>query len=166
MLWLLLLPIVVGGEFRVVHERGIASLYRPWKKSKTVPYARYAGRWSVRPKPTDRVCAHRWLPFGTLVRLTRKNGRSALCVVLDRGPFGACVPTRRNYRGRGCPKGYRYRVIVNRRRLPRGAYYRGVIDATPLVHEAMGSPGWLWVKVERQDGRSRRSFPQGLALNY
>jgi hypothetical protein len=165
MLWLWLLPVVVGseGRFEVV-ERGIASMYRPWKKSATVPYARYAGRWNVLPKPTDRVCAHRWFPFKTKLRLTRRDGRSSTCVVLDRGPFGACVPTGDAVKRRGCPRGYRYRVIVNRRRLPRGAFYRGVIDATPLVHQAMGSPGWLWVKVERQ--RSRKGSRLASALNF
>lgn len=34
-------------------------------------------------------CAHRSLPFGTLIRVTRRDGRSVGCVVRDRGPFVA-----------------------------------------------------------------------------
>ena len=35
------------------------------------------------------VCAHRTLPFGTRVKVTnKKNGRSVVVRVIDRGPFG------------------------------------------------------------------------------
>ncbi len=34
-------------------------------------------------------CAHKTLPFGTVVHITASNGRTASCVVDDRGPFGA-----------------------------------------------------------------------------
>ncbi len=35
------------------------------------------------------VCAHRTLPFGTQVRVTnKKNGKSVVVRVIDRGPFG------------------------------------------------------------------------------
>lgn len=34
-------------------------------------------------------CAHKSLPFGTVVHITASNGRTATCVVDDRGPFGA-----------------------------------------------------------------------------
>jgi rare lipoprotein A len=33
-------------------------------------------------------CAHKTLPFGTVVHITASNGRTASCVVDDRGPFG------------------------------------------------------------------------------
>ena len=37
----------------------------------------------------EMVCAHRTLPFGTRVRVTnKKNGRSVVVRVIDRGPFG------------------------------------------------------------------------------
>ena len=32
-------------------------------------------------------CAHKSLPFGTVVQITASNGRTASCVVNDRGPF-------------------------------------------------------------------------------
>ena len=34
-------------------------------------------------------CAHQTLPFGTVIHITASNGRTATCVVDDRGPFGA-----------------------------------------------------------------------------
>jgi len=38
--------------------------------------------------PAKPICAHKTLPFGTVLRL-RYRGRTALCVVLDRGPYVA-----------------------------------------------------------------------------
>lgn len=36
----------------------------------------------------DLTCAHRWLPFGTRLRVTNiENGRSVVVTVTDRGPF-------------------------------------------------------------------------------
>lgn len=34
-------------------------------------------------------CAHKTLDFGTVVHITTDDGRTATCVVDDRGPFGA-----------------------------------------------------------------------------
>lgn len=34
-------------------------------------------------------CAHQTLPFGTVIHITASNGRTATCVVDDRGPYGA-----------------------------------------------------------------------------
>lgn len=42
------------------------------------------------------VCAHRWLPCGSKVRVVNPaNGRSSLCVVEDRGPYGVDVRSQR-----------------------------------------------------------------------
>lgn len=39
----------------------------------------------------DRLtAAHRTLPFGTLVRVTSRNGRSVIVRINDRGPFIRC----------------------------------------------------------------------------
>lgn len=163
----MLLATVQSGQpadFKIVHKRGLTSLYRPWRKSATVPFARYPGAWRRKPTPRDLVCAHRWLPFWTVLRITNpRNGKEATCVVLDRGPYGACVPEPGAVKGR-CPKGYRYKVIVKRRNrdLPRGGYYRGVIDATPRVHKMMESPGWIWTKVERRVGKKRPNIERFL----
>lgn len=128
---------------------GIASLYRPWKKSRWVPNARYPGNWTVRPTRRDLVCAHRTLPFWTVLKLTRSNGERAFCVVLDRGPFGFCDQGKAGKDPR-CRRGGRWTVATTRR--GRRGYYRGMIDATPAVHRMMRSKGWVRVRVERLAG--------------
>lgn len=66
-------------------ESGIASVYAVPGKD------RYAGRRSAsgeRVQPGALVAAHRTLPFGTMVRVTnRRNGKSAVVRIIDRGPF-------------------------------------------------------------------------------
>jgi len=136
-------------------DRGIASTYLPWRKSRYVPYARYPGNWRVKPTKRDLVCAHRTLPFWTILRLRTKRGGVARCVVLDRGPYGYCAPAKSSKGGR-CKKGFRWRVAVRRKHRAKGGYYRGVIDATPAVHRMMGSRGWVSVTVERLVGAERR----------
>lgn len=139
------------------HEvgRGIASQYRPWRKSRLVPNARYAGRWNTKPTPDDLVCAHRTLPFGTYLRL-RWRDRVGVCVVLDRGPYGFCKKLKTTHRpSRQCPAGFRYIITIRGRQL-RG-FYRGLIDATPAVHRMLGSAGWVRVRIERLNlERNRR----------
>jgi hypothetical protein len=99
-----------------------------------------------------------------VLRITNiKKGTSALCMVLDRGPFGACVPAEsKAVKVPQCRRGYRYQVITNWRLLPTGGYYRGVIDATPRVHKMMGSPGWTWTRVERLVGKRRPNIERFL----
>lgn len=62
-------------------ETGIASWYgHPYHGRRTASGARYNMHADT--------CAHKTLPFGTLVRVTnRRNGRSVNCYVTDRGPF-------------------------------------------------------------------------------
>lgn len=44
--------------------------------------------------PNEMVCAHRTLPCGTVVVLVNpRTGLSAPCRVLDRGPYGALLPS-------------------------------------------------------------------------
>jgi len=124
--------------------KGLASMYRPWEKSKTVPYARYAGAWNTLPTSLDLVCAHRSLPFGTVLRISYKN-RVSYCAVFDRGPYGYCEPSTRRSKQVGCPKGYRYKVTVK----GKNGWYRGMIDATPSVFYLLRSQGWVTVNVER-----------------
>jgi len=115
-------------------EVGLASLYRP------APGSVYAD--GGRPRPTDAVCAHRTLPLGSRVRVTLGQ-RSTVALVRDRGPWGACVPGRGV--GRSCPAGYRWRALT---RLPRGGWWRGVLDCTPAVWARLGARGWRVVRVE------------------
>jgi rare lipoprotein A len=70
-----------GGVARA--EFGIASVYGNGDG--------YAGRKTAsgeRMNPHALTAAHRTLPFGSRVRITnRKNGRSAVVRISDRGPF-------------------------------------------------------------------------------
>jgi rare lipoprotein A len=66
-------------------ESGMASVYAVPGKDV------YAGRKSAsgeRVQPGALVAAHKTLPFGTTVRVTNKrNGKSAVVRIIDRGPF-------------------------------------------------------------------------------
>ena len=58
-------------------QSGKASFY--WKKQKTAS--------GVMFDPSQLTAAHKTLPFGTLVRCTRENGKSITVMINDRGPF-------------------------------------------------------------------------------
>lgn len=62
-------------------QEGVASFYHDSLAGRrTASGARY--------DPNDATCAHRTLPFGTVLRVEDvDSGRSAVCVVNDRGPF-------------------------------------------------------------------------------
>jgi rare lipoprotein A len=61
-------------------ESGIASVYSTESGSKTASGQRLT--------PSALTAAHRSLPFGTRVRVSnRKNGRSVIVTINDRGPF-------------------------------------------------------------------------------
>jgi rare lipoprotein A len=72
---------VVAGAAQA--ESGLASIYGNGDG--------YAGRKTAsgeRMNPRALTAAHRSLPFGSRVRVTnRKNGRSAIVRISDRGPF-------------------------------------------------------------------------------
>jgi rare lipoprotein A len=72
---------MLGGMARA--EFGLASVYGNGDG--------YAGRKTasgMRMNPHALTAAHRTLPFGSRVRITnRKNGRSAIVRISDRGPF-------------------------------------------------------------------------------
>jgi rare lipoprotein A len=54
------------------------------------PTNREEGAASFHDYPDDRMCAHRTLPFGTVLRVTNlDNGKQTTCRVGDRGPFVA-----------------------------------------------------------------------------
>ena len=61
-------------------QSGIASVYSTESGNRTAS--------GVRLNPGALTAAHRSLPFGTRVRVTnRKNGRSVVVTINDRGPF-------------------------------------------------------------------------------
>lgn len=70
------------------------------------------------------LVAHRSLPCGARLLLCGPGG-CALGVVLDRGPYG-----------QDCPEGYHVGA-----RLAAGCEWRGDVDLTPAVAEAVGLPG-------------------------
>lgn len=62
-------------------ERGVASWYGPG----------FDGRMTASGERYDMhalTAAHRTLPFGTIVEVTREDGRSVRVRINDRGPFG------------------------------------------------------------------------------
>lgn len=84
-------------------------------------------------QPGELVCAHRTLPCGTTLILENpRNGRFALCSVLDRGPFGAILPTGR------------WGLKIHKR--DPGAW-RGILDLSPAVARALGHNGRERIRV-------------------
>lgn len=109
----------------LVKSKALASMYLPWDiSSKYVPYGRYPYAWNNKPTRNDLVCAHRTLPFGTVLKLTYKD-KTSICAIEDRGPFGACVPTVSDKKGKRCPLGYKWKVV--KKNMPKGGYYRAVL---------------------------------------
>lgn len=71
---------LMAGVTGVTAEEGIASYYSTAEGTQTA-----SGR---RLRNSDLTAAHRSLPFGTRVRVTNKrNGRSVIVTITDRGPF-------------------------------------------------------------------------------
>ncbi len=80
-----------------------------------------------RLQPGQLACAHRTLPCGTTLILENpRNGRFALCEVLDRGPFGAILPSGQ--------WGMKIRAS-------QPGDWRGVLDLAPAVSRALGHNG-------------------------
>ena len=80
-----------------------------------------------RIQPGQLVCAHRTLPCGSVVMLHNPRTRKyAVCEVLDRGPFGAILPSGE------------WGVKI---RKSEPGQWRGVIDLAPAVADALGHNG-------------------------
>jgi len=130
--------VATAASLVLVVAQGVVSYYIPWRKSATVPNARYAGMWSRKPTPKDLVCAHRTLPFGSVLVIypVGRPTQFEVCSVFDRGPYGACVPAKGTRRTSQCAAGKRYAVIV--RGPLYGGKYRGEADVTPSVYHGLG----------------------------
>ncbi|HEY6259338.1 MAG TPA: septal ring lytic transglycosylase RlpA family protein [Xanthobacteraceae bacterium] len=75
----LLVPFA-GSNARAAAQSGVASVYSTESGSRTASGARL--------DPGALTAAHRSFPFGSHVRVTnRRNGRSVVVTVNDRGPF-------------------------------------------------------------------------------
>jgi hypothetical protein len=84
-------------------------------------------------QPGQLACAHRTLPCGTTLILENpRTGRFAVCEVLDRGPFGAIMPTGQ--------------WGVKIRKHEPGAW-RGILDLSPAVADALGHNGRERIRI-------------------
>src|SRR3954467_13691145 len=86
-----LLVLALVGSANLTIDRGLATRYGdPWDRLKGKNLS-----CTERPiAPGQLVCAHRTLPCGSPVLLHNpRTHRFAVCEVLDRGPFGAILPT-------------------------------------------------------------------------
>jgi hypothetical protein len=87
-------------------------------------------------EPGQLVCAHRTLPCGTVVMLQNpRTGRFAVCEVLDRGPFGAILPS----------GDWGVKIHASEP----GAW-RGLVDLSPAVAQALGHNGRERVRIVYQ----------------
>ena len=94
---------------------------------------------------TDLVCAHRTLPCGTLLVVENiRNRKFALCQVLDRGPFGALLPS-----GEWTVK----------RTVHEPGVWRGIVDLGPAVAEALEFNGRERVRLYYQPHPRRHRQP-------
>ena len=125
--------VLIAGLFGLVsmqYDRGLATRFGD-------PGDQLAGKHlsctHQKLQPGQLVCAHRTLPCGTpLILENPRNGRFAVCEVLDRGPFGAIMPS-----------GHWGMKI--RRNQP--GSWRGIIDLAPAVALALGHNGRERVRV-------------------
>jgi len=105
--------------------------------------------------PTTLGCAHRTLPCGTVIMLENpRTGRFAVCEVLDRGPFGAKLDSGE----------WAFKIKKSD-----PGKWRGIIDLTPAVAEALDHNGRERVRLfyhapQRNEHRTtRREFQRMLA---
>jgi rare lipoprotein A len=76
-LGIMIVPVSLSSVFA---QSGIASVYSTREGTRTAS--------GVRLRDGALTAAHKSLPFGTKVRVTnRKNGRSVVVTITDRGPF-------------------------------------------------------------------------------
>jgi hypothetical protein len=84
-------------------------------------------------QPGQLVCAHRTLPCGTPLLLENpRTGQFAACEVLDRGPFGAILPTGQ------------WGVKIHKNE---PGDWRGILDLSPAVADALGHNGRERIRV-------------------
>lgn len=86
------------------------------------------------------VCANRDLPCGTILNVKRiDNEREAKCVVADRGPYGACIPSKKNTRA--CGQGAKWingRNFVKKKKPMLSATWRGILDMSKPLARRLG----------------------------
>lgn len=84
-------------------------------------------------QPGQLVCAHRTLPCGTTLILENpRTGQFAMCEVLDRGPFGAILPSGQ----------WGMKIHASQ-----PGDWRGVLDLAPAVANALGHNGRERIRI-------------------
>ena len=86
------------------------------------------------------ICANRDLPCGTILNVRRiDNDKLARCVVADRGPYGACTPSKKNTRA--CGHGSKWingRNFVKKHKPMNSATWRGILDMSLALARRLG----------------------------
>lgn len=127
---LLLLTILGIADLRQV-DIGLASVYND--KILACPKSTYK-------KTGLPVCANRDLPCGTILNVQRvDNNKIAKCVVGDRGPYGACVPSKKNTRA--CGQGAKWingRNFVKKKMPMNSVSWRGILDMSMALAKRLG----------------------------
>ena len=116
-------------------DKGLATRYgTPGDKWLSGPLA--CGDGSQTIWNTQNVCAHRFLPCGTLLIVENlRTDQRTWCKVWDRGPYGAYVYDE---------SGNRKWVVKKRRGDP--GEWRGILDMSPDVSLSMGHNGFEKVR--------------------
>lgn len=86
------------------------------------------------------ICANRDLPCGTILNVKRIDTEQvARCVVADRGPYGACVPSKRG--SRACGPGSKWingRNFIKKKKPMKMATWRGILDMSKRLARTLG----------------------------
>ena len=119
-----LIALAFLGTQPVVAERGLATRFGDPGDLLAGDHLYCTGK---KVEPKQLACAHRTLPCGTVVMIENpRNGRFAVCEVLDRGPFGALLDSGEwAFKIRGTDPGE----------------WRGIIDLSPAVADALEHNG-------------------------
>ncbi len=84
--------------------------------------------------------AHRELPCGTIINVKRiDTGKVVKAVVADRGPFGACMPSKKG--SRACGPGAKWingRNFVKKKLPMNTATWRGILDMSMALAKRLG----------------------------
>lgn len=137
------LAIGYGTELPPPDDIGIGSRYGdPGDKWAGGPLACGDGEQTI--FNSNRVCAHRFYPCGTVLIIeTVRTRRRTWCYVMDRGPYGAMLD---DEEGR--------RWVVKKRAEEPGTW-RGIIDLGPDVSREMDHNGFERVRIWSQPRLSR-----------
>ena len=112
------------GGTPILHDRGLATRFG----DRGDPLdGNYLSCTHEKINPKELYCAHRTLPCGTVLMVENpRTKKVALCEVLDRGPFGAILPS-----GDWGLKRHR----------DEPGQWRGIVDLSPAVAKALDFNG-------------------------